>query len=283
MTEALVSNISDTARWVAVYRAMETERPDALFRDPFAARLAGQRGREIAARMPEAMRRNVWPMVMRTKAFDDLLAVALSEGADRVVNLAAGLDTRPYRLELPPSLTWVEADLPGILAEKERALSGESPRCRLVREAVDLSDREARRALLDRAFDGARRPLIITEGLLIYMEEREVRDLADDLARTTAAGTWLTDLVSPTVLRMLRRELNHRLSPDAEMRFAPADGVAFFRASGWAATSVRSLLREAFHSRRLPLLLRPFALLPEPGPTRPGKKPWSCVVRLDRP
>jgi methyltransferase (TIGR00027 family) len=280
--EALVSNISDTARWVAVYRAMETERPDALFRDPFASRLAGQRGRDIAGRMPKAMRRNVWPMVMRTKAIDDMLGAALSEGADRVVNLAAGLDARPYRLDLPPSLGWVEADLPAILAEKERALSAERPRCRLVREPVDLSDRGARRALFDRAFDGARRAVVISEGLLIYLSERQVHELADDLAERSAARTWLADLVSPAVLRMLRRTVNQCLPPDAEMRFAPAEGVAFFRSSGWTATSVRPLLRDAFRFRRLPLLLRPFAAFPDPDPSNPGKKPWSCVVRLDR-
>ena len=45
-----IENISDTARWVAVYRAMETERPDAIFRDPFAARLAGDTGRRSSTR-----------------------------------------------------------------------------------------------------------------------------------------------------------------------------------------------------------------------------------------
>jgi len=49
MTNPLIRNISDTARWVAVYRARETERADGLFRDPFARRLAGTRGEEIAA------------------------------------------------------------------------------------------------------------------------------------------------------------------------------------------------------------------------------------------
>ena len=48
-----IENISDTARWVAVYRAMETARPDAIFRDPFADRLAGRRGREILDEMPK--------------------------------------------------------------------------------------------------------------------------------------------------------------------------------------------------------------------------------------
>jgi O-methyltransferase involved in polyketide biosynthesis len=41
MSQPLVSNVSDTARWVAVYRAWESARPDALFRDAFAERFAG--------------------------------------------------------------------------------------------------------------------------------------------------------------------------------------------------------------------------------------------------
>lgn len=42
-TDPLIRNISDTARWAAVYRARESQRLDALFRDPFARRLAGAR------------------------------------------------------------------------------------------------------------------------------------------------------------------------------------------------------------------------------------------------
>jgi O-methyltransferase involved in polyketide biosynthesis len=52
VTDPLISNVSDTARWVAVYRAWESARPDALFRDPLAGRLAGERGRAIAAAAP---------------------------------------------------------------------------------------------------------------------------------------------------------------------------------------------------------------------------------------
>src|SRR5467141_5265857 len=109
-----IRNISDTARWVAVYRARETERPDALFRDPFARRLAGQRGEEIAAALSGRMREE-WPLVLRTYLFDSFIADTVLQGADMVVNLAAGLDTRPYRMDLPRSLQWVEVDLPEIL------------------------------------------------------------------------------------------------------------------------------------------------------------------------
>ena len=83
MSEPAISNVSDTARWVAVYRAWETARPDALFRDPFAERLAGERGKEIVrtlGRMPGTA--NGWPMITRTKLIDDLVLQSIADGCD---------------------------------------------------------------------------------------------------------------------------------------------------------------------------------------------------------
>src|SRR6185369_9256689 len=83
-----IDNVSDTARWVAVYRAMETARPDAIFRDPFADRLAGQRGREILAGMPQG-NAYAWPMIVRTAVFDEIILDAVqNKKVDLVVNLA---------------------------------------------------------------------------------------------------------------------------------------------------------------------------------------------------
>src|ERR1700681_1680012 len=99
MTEANLSvrNISDTARWVAYFRARETERPDALFSDPYAERLAGERGFHIANTLPEG-NKHEWAWVARTYLFDRFIAEEIREGADLVVNLAAGLDARPYQI-----------------------------------------------------------------------------------------------------------------------------------------------------------------------------------------
>jgi methyltransferase (TIGR00027 family) len=279
----LVTHVSDTARWVAVYRALESQRPDALFRDPYAERLAGDRGREILERMPRTMRRMSWPMVIRTKLIDELLLEAIASGADRVLNLAAGLDTRPYRLvSLPPALRWIEADLPGILDEKERLLAREAPRCELTRERVDLAAPEARRAFLDRALDGAAHAIVVTEGLLLYLDEDAVRSLASDLAARPAIRSWVTDPLSPRILRMMQKQTDGLMSPDARMRFAPARGVAFFEDLGWRAAVIRPMLPEAARMRRLPLILRPLALLPSGDPRNLGNRPWSAVVRLDR-
>lgn len=113
-----VEHISDTARWVAFYRALETERPDAIFRDPWARRLAGARGEEIVRRLPRA-RSNAWAMIVRTALFDEIILCLIErEGADLVLDLAAGLDTRAFRLPLPAGLRWVDVDLPAILAHK---------------------------------------------------------------------------------------------------------------------------------------------------------------------
>src|ERR1051325_5307588 len=107
---AEIENVSDTARWVAVYRAMETERPDAIFRDPFAARLAGEHGARIVDTIPRG-RQMAWTMITRTAVFDEIIMGAVrGKGVDLVLNLAAGLDARPWRLDLPPRLRWVDVD-----------------------------------------------------------------------------------------------------------------------------------------------------------------------------
>ena len=184
-----IASVSDTARWAAIYRADESARADALFDDPYAARLAGARGVAIAARAPRQMLGG-WQVVARTVAIDGLVRSAVAEGCDRVLCLAAGLDMRPYRLALPASLTWIEADLPAVIEEKQRILVGEAATCRVTRESVDLADPSARGAFLDRALAGAARALIITEGLLTYLDDAVVEALVHDLARPEVKG-WV--------------------------------------------------------------------------------------------
>jgi methyltransferase (TIGR00027 family) len=143
-----VRSISDTARWVAYFHALETQRPDALFRDPYGQRLAGAHGFQIASTLPDG-NKHEWAWVARTYLFDQFLSRAIHDGADLVVNLAAGLDARPYRMNLPATLQWVEVDLPDIVSYKEEILGNENPRCQLERVALDLSDVVARRKLFN--------------------------------------------------------------------------------------------------------------------------------------
>ena len=178
------ANISDTARWVAAYRARETARPDAVFRDPFAARLAGTQGNEIAAGFPFADKHE-WAYVARTYLIDRFITQQVERGVDMVLNLAAGLDSRPYRMPLPKQFRWVEVDLPEILDYKQEILKNDKPLCALESIRLDLSDVAARRKLFEQLSAQAKNVLVLTEGLLIYLNADEVGGLAEDVARPT--------------------------------------------------------------------------------------------------
>lgn len=285
MTDAALRNISDTARWVAVYRAVESERPDAWFHDPLASRLAGERGREIARTMDFA-HKNAWSFVARTVLFDEFVTAGVKQGADMVVNLAAGLDTRPYRMDLPADLPWIEVDLPQLLHEKADALAGETPRCRLERVALDLSDRAARRALFDQLGARARHILVMSEGLVVYLERDEVTTLAEDLLRPTSFTSWALDMVSPRLLRMMRDSYDQQRLTEvgAPLKFAPPEGPDFFSRIGWTPVHVSSLLHRAAKLKRLTFRMRLFALLPDPRGKQPNV-PWGgvCVFKRSAP
>lgn len=274
-------NISDTARWVAVYRARETERPDALFRDPFAGRLAGARGGEIAKIFAFGTK-NEWSFVARTYLFDRYILDEVARGADLVLNLAAGLDSRPYRLDLPPSLQWVEVDLPELIAYKTEVLAGDTPRCTLERIALDLADVSRRRALFAQVGARARRALIVCEGLLIYLNPVQVGELATDLAATTSFQRWAIDVASPGLLKLLRKNMGSSLiDAGAPLKFAPAEGPDFFVPFGWWPIEVHSLFKTAARLHRLPFPMRLFAWLPE-SQGRQGSRPWTGAVLLGR-
>lgn len=278
MAAPLITNVSDTARWVAAYRAAETARADRLFDDPLAQKLAGVRGYAIAEQAPVNMGKG-WPIVMRTKVIDDLVGQSVAAGTDLIVNLAAGFDTRPYRLALPPSLRWVEADLPDMVAEKEAPLSDLIPRCHLTRIGIDLSNAAARVDLFQQLGEAARRVLVITEGLLVYLDPENVSDFTRDLAGMPHLAEWVADLTSPWVVQRLTKSFKGGLA-QAPMKFAPADGVAFFERRGWRALDIVSLFHEAVRHRRVPALLRLAArITPRPNPRQP-RGPWAAVVRF---
>ena len=278
----LIRNISDTARWAAVFRARETERSDALFRDPLARRLAGERGEQIAASM-KMHEKNAWSWVMRTYLFDRYIARGLASGVDTILNLAAGLDARPYRMDLPPAFRWIEVDLPELLAYKEEVLAGETPRCALERVALDLSDVAKRRALFAQVGASARKVLVLSEGLLVYLGADDVGELATDLARQGSFQLWAFDIVSPGLLEMLRRQGGgaELAQAGAPFKFAPAEGPGFFARYGWRPADVQSTFKAAGRARRLPWSLRIFSFFPESNGAQ-GKRPWSGICLMER-
>jgi methyltransferase (TIGR00027 family) len=274
-----VRGVSDTARWVAYFRAKETQRADALFRDPFAERLAGEHGFHLANTLPDG-NKHEWAWVARTYLFDQFIARAIQDGADLVVNLAAGLDARPYRMDLPATLQWVEVDLADIILFKDEILRNETPRCRLERVSLDLSDLSGRRRLFNELDTRANKVVVASEGLLIYFTSEEVASLAQDLAARKHFANWVIDLASPGQLRLMQRTTGKQLSEaGAAFKFGPPEGSNFFVPHGWEPTDVQGLLKTAAQFKRAPAEL--LSLLPEPK-SRFGNYPWTGVCLLGR-
>ena len=241
-----IENVSDTARWVAVYRAMESERRDAIFRDPFARRLAGAKGQEIVENIPRG-KQTAWAMIVRTAIFDEIILDRVAAGVDCVLNLAAGLDARAWRMSsLPPTLHWIDVDLPGILDYKTDMLRDEKPVVRYEAIRVDLTDAARRRALFSQVGAESSRVLVLSEGLLIYLTPDDVAGLARDLHDPASFRWWTIDLASPMLLKWMSRSWGKTVGAgNAPFRFAPEESTKFFEPYGWREEQFRSSWLEA--------------------------------------
>lgn len=263
----LIQDAFDIARLAAFCRAIESERKKGRFRDPYARLLAGERGEEIVRALPGGNEKT-WPTVLRTCIFDEIiLRLVEKEEIDTVINLGAGLDTRPYRLELPTSLNWIEADLSQLLDYKTEKLAEVQPICQLERIPLDITDGAARRTFLSQT--KARKALVITEGLLTYLTEPQVVALVEDLHTQDTMHWWLAEFFTPRMLEQDKQGWNTFTAESFHTHFAPAGGADFFRLHGWEVAEFRSMIAEGLRLR-LPLqrawLLRLLARISPPKP-----------------
>ncbi len=239
----LIEHVSDTACWVAYYRWIETQRPDALFKDPLSIKLVGDRGAKLAKHMG-IERAMAWSMALRTWIIDRYIAEQVAAGCDGFINLGAGLDTRPYRLDLPNDFKWIEVDFQHVIDYKNDVLKAERPVCRLQRISCDLSDDAARGALLAQLNETGRQLCVMTEGVVPYLTNAAVAALARDLHQQDHIIHWITDYFSPFFQRMSKRgRIKRRLAQNAPFRFDPGpaldDWPRFFAQTGWQIAQMR--------------------------------------------
>jgi methyltransferase (TIGR00027 family) len=229
-----IHHVSDTAIWVAQYRAEESARKDAAFHDPYAQKLVGSRGKKIADHMKSTSKYVAWSLVMRTVAIDRFISEAVRNGVDTVVNLGAGLDTRPYRMtNLPHSLKWVEIDFPEMIEYKSRILEEDVTRCHLERYGMDLSDRKRRLELLINVLSTSKNAWVITEGVIPYLTQSQVSELAQDLHLLPSVTGWIGEYISSHIYPLLKTPGRRKVMKNAPFQFFPQDWFGFFEARGW--------------------------------------------------
>ena len=239
-----IQNVSDTAVWVATYRAEETLREDALFRDPLAKVLVGERGPQIAKKM---LGGNIvgWSVLIRTRIIDRFIEDSIQNGIDTVLNLGAGLDTRPYRMNLPKDLRWVEVDFPEFIEEKNSVLKSEKPLCFLERVGLDLSRSDLRKEFFSKLASESKKVLVITEGVVLYLSKEDVAALSQDLQRFPCFRYWIVEYFDKSLMkRMLSGRINRKSLKNAPLRFDPGHFKKFFSSLGWHPKEIRYLMEE---------------------------------------
>jgi methyltransferase (TIGR00027 family) len=257
----IVSGVGVTALAVALARAMETRRTDGLVDDPYAEAFLA------ASHLPERYRR--WPaldsfgtaaldpfwdsmptyMGVRTRFFDDFFAAAGEAGVRQVVLVAAGLDTRAFRLDWSDGTEVFEVDQPLVLSFKEEVLGQQNAAARCVRHPVpaDLRDDWAD-ALRAAGFDTSRPTAWLAEGLLSFLPADAERNLFATITDLSAPGSRLAveavagnardkALYSPVASAWETYVgVDVRALWNTELRPEPVDVV---RSSGWKITIER--------------------------------------------
>jgi methyltransferase (TIGR00027 family) len=183
-----------TACWIAAVRARESERADHLFSDPWATRLAGEEGPTWRQRLTGGKDENEVGLAIRTRFFDDFLLHVTNEYAvHQVVIVAAGMDTRAFRLTWPPQTHLFELDLPQMFARKEHILSMAEavPTCQRSIVPVDLSQQSWVDAVQQAGFDAHQRVVWLLEGLLFYLPAEVVTTLFEWMTALSVPGSWL--------------------------------------------------------------------------------------------
>jgi methyltransferase (TIGR00027 family) len=181
-----MDEVSKTALGVARVRAVESQREDRLFDDPWASKFCAAAPDQVPGgeRTPVSLA-FAFHAIIRTRFYDDYL---VSAGCRQVVLLAAGLDSRAYRLDWPADTSLYEVDLPKVLAFKDTVLADAEPRCRRTVVAADLRDDWAK-ALRDNGFRPEEPTAWLVEGLLIYLTATEADRLLSTITTLSADGS----------------------------------------------------------------------------------------------
>lgn len=269
------SALEATARWTAAARARESRRSDRLFDDPWAAALAGPEGMGWLAKRPPD---SVLPMVLRTRYFDDWLGlISGRDGIRQVVLMAAGLDTRAYRLDWPEGTRLFELDRPAVLHHKEAVLAAASASSRCTRIAVeaDLTGAWAD-ALLAVGFDITQPSGWLLEGLLFYLPSEAIARLFDEVSRLAAPGSRLGgDVMNGATLTSpwTRSWVEMQAEAGAPWLGTLDDPESFLAGRGWYATLSQAGQPDAHYGRwTLPVI-------PTTMPDMPHN--WYVTARRD--
>ncbi|MBW0019042.1 MAG: class I SAM-dependent methyltransferase [Mycobacterium sp.] len=228
------TSVGATAVMVAAARAVESEQPDALIRDPYAKLLVTNAGAgvlweamldpSIAAKVEQIDAESAAHLqhmrgyqAVRTNFFDTYFADAVDAGIRQVVILASGLDSRAYRLDWPAGTTVYEIDQPQVLDYKSTTLAENGVTPSADRRAVAIDLRQDWPAALRKAgFDPTARTAWLAEGLLMYLPAEAQDRLFTQVGELSVAGSRVSAETAPNHADERRQQMRERFKKVAE-------------------------------------------------------------------
>ncbi|WP_179470250.1 class I SAM-dependent methyltransferase [Mycolicibacterium vinylchloridicum] len=268
----IATSVGSTAVLVAAARASETDRPDALIRDPYARILVEGAGTgmwehfldaSLADRLTEAdpeavamLTRMLNYQAVRTHFFDAFFTEAAAAGIRQIVILASGLDSRAYRLDWPADTHVYEIDQPLVLDYKAKTLAEHGVRPVAERHEVPVDLRQDwPAALKEQGFDPSLPTAWLAEGLLMYLPADAQDRLFELLTELSAPGSRVSAETMGHHSEERRAEARERFEKFADQLGIErtidmqnltyndadrADVTDWLNAHGWLATGERS-------------------------------------------
>lgn len=235
-----MDSVAKTSLLTAAMRAVESKRSESegrLFVDPYAGLLAGDEGAELLKKAIAAAGEQP-AIAIRTKYIDDRFVNFVNEGGRQIVMLAAGMDTRAYRMNFPAGTTLFELDRKEVLDYKQAKLRDAKLNCDRKALAVDLRE-DWQQQLIQAGFKKGERTLWCVEGLLMYLDESQVTTLMNKINSLAVIGdVMLFDILSKTLLEVpqMQNQLKFLAGMGAPWKFGTNDPVAFMQSLGWTAS-----------------------------------------------
>ncbi|MCB9073050.1 MAG: SAM-dependent methyltransferase [Bdellovibrionaceae bacterium] len=234
-----MDGVGKTSLLTAAMRAVETNRREVegrLFVDPYAELLAGVEGKELLRRGIEAAGDQP-AIALRTAFMDQKILAANANGILQIVMLAAGMDTRSYRLPLVKGTVIFELDRAEIFKYKNEKLKNIASQCRRHEIVVDLRH-DWIFTLKQAGFEEEKPTLWLIEGLLMYLCENDVYALLERVSSLAASGDeLLMDILSRTLLEspFMEKQLNFLKDIGAPWRFGEDEPEVFLKKYDWNA------------------------------------------------
>ncbi|WP_321413758.1 class I SAM-dependent methyltransferase [uncultured Desulfobacter sp.] len=212
-TKVDMGGVSETLLLTVYFRAKESAREDSIITDTFAEDWVGQMAYNFEKFDKDRL--SVVGVAIRTEVFDEIVSRFLKENPDGIiVNIGAGLCTRFQRID-NGTVTWFELDVPEALELRKKFVSPSPPRYRYIeKSAFDYTWLDDVAGAAGEKKDNV---LILAEGVLMYFEESEVKELFRQIKTHFPKAEVVTDTMPKFSTKMSIK--HHKSVSQTKARF----------------------------------------------------------------